>query len=351
MREVPFEKWQLSQLSLRNRLVRSATNMRMAGPKGEVTDALLEVHRRLAEGGIGLDITGHAFVSPEGKVNEGQIGVYDDSLIEGLSRLAEVVHSSGAKILLQLAHGGALARAAKGPRIAPSAFLGAREMTEGEVQEVVEKFVQAARRAREAGFDGVQLHAAHGYLLSAFLSPRMNRRRDRYGGREGGVRVLKEIIEGIKGFSGEGFLVAVKLGVDSGKGGNGPQEVVEVLQGLVASGLQCAEISRGVAPVEEIIREGIKPGEGEAYNLEVALYVKERLPSLPLILVGGLRSFEVVSEVIQKGIEAVALCRPLIAEPELPKRWAEGDRSPARCLSCNRCFTVKEEVFCRRDLP
>ncbi|RLA94565.1 MAG: NADH:flavin oxidoreductase [Deltaproteobacteria bacterium] len=351
MEEVVFGQWRLGQLPLRNRLVRSATNMRMAGPKGEVTDALLEVHRRLAEGGIGLDITGHAFVSPEGKVNEGQIGVYDDSLIEGLSRLAEVVHGSGAKVLLQLAHGGALARAAEGPRIAPSPSLGAREVAEGEVEEVVEKFVQAARRAYEAGFDGVQLHAAHGYLLSAFLSPRMNRREDRYGGREGGVRVLKEIIEGIKALAGDGFLVAVKLGVDGGKRGNGPQEVVEVLRGLAASGLHCAEISRGVAPVEEIIREGVKPGEGEAYNLEVALYVKEHLPSLPLILVGGLRSFEVVLDVIQRGIEAVAFCRPLIAEPELPKRWAEGDRSPARCLSCNRCFTVKEVVACRRDLP
>jgi len=166
---------------------------------------------------------------------------------------------------------------------------------------VVEKFVQAARRAYEAGFDGVQLHAAHGYLLSAFLSPRMNRREDRYGGCEGGVRVLKEIIEGIKALAGDGFLVAVKLGVDGGKRGNGPQEVVEVLRGLAASGLHCAEISRGVAPVEEIIREGVKPGEGEAYNLEVALYVKEHLPSLPLILVGGLRSARAAQAVGRRG--------------------------------------------------
>jgi len=342
-----FEEWRLGKIVLRNRLVRSATNMRMAGPEGEVTEELLEVHRRLNAGGIGLDITGHAFISPEGKVNPGQLGVYDDFLISGLSRLAEAVHREGGKILLQLAHGGSLAREAKGERISPSPFRGARPLSSEEIPDLIEAFVKAALRAKKAGFDGVQLHAAHGYLLAAFLSPRLNRREDEYGGRQGGIRLLKEIIGGIKEACGRDFPVVVKLGPDAPKGGNDVEDIVEILRGLSEGGLDGAEISRGVAPVSEIIVEGVRPGKGEAYNLPCALEVKRGIPDLKVILVGGMRSVEVAERVLEEGIDAVAFSRPLIAEPQLPKRWEKGDHSPSKCLSCNLCFTIKEPVACR----
>lgn len=344
-----FSEARFGKLTVRNRFVRSATNMRMAGPQGEVTEELLKVHARLAMGGVGLDITGHAYISLQGKVNPAQLGVHDDSLISGLSKLARAVHREGGRVLLQLAHGGPLAREAP-ERVSPSAFRGARPLSRWEIPDLIESFVKAALRAREAGFDGVELHAAHGYLLSTFLCPRLNRRKDEYGGREGGVRLLKEIVRAIKAEAGEEFAVLVKLGPDSPKGGNDEEAVVQIIKGLSEEGLDGVEISRGVAPVEEIIAEGIRAGRGEAYNLPCALRVKKALPRLPVILVGGIRSPDTAEGVLKRGIEAVAFCRPLIAEPGLVRRWASGDRTPSRCLSCNRCFKEKDTVVACRSL-
>lgn len=340
-----FEPFRIGPLELKNRLVRSATNMRLCGPKGEVTEALLQVHRALAQGGVGLIITGHAYVSPEGKVNEGQLGIWDDCLIPGLRKLAEISHAHGARAFVQLSHGGALALESR-QRLAPSPFKGAKEMAPEDIQRVIEAFVQGARRAKEAGFDGVELHAAHGYLLSSFLSPKVNRREDCYGGREGGVKLLGEIVGRIKKEVGRGFPVIIKTGPDS-EGGNGPPEVAEALRALVEVGLDGVEISRGVAPREEIMRKGVRAGKDEAYNLPYALKVKEVLGKIPVILVGGIRSLEGAQQALRKGMDAVALSRPLIREPGLPRRWLEGDPSPSDCLSCNLCIEERGPIRCR----
>ena len=344
-----FSPWKIGEVTFRNRLVRSATNMRMAGPRGEITEQLIEVHRELAEGGIGLDVTGHAFVSPEGRANEGQIGVHEDFLSPGLARLAEAVHRAGARIFLQLAHAGMIARPLSGSRMGPYSRRGSKEMTREEIEGVIASFVEGGRRAWEAGFDGVQLHAAHGYLLSQFLSPMINKREDEYGGIRGGVRVLKRIITGIKERAGEGFPVIVKIGMDKEGRGMGEEELIEVIGEILEAGLDGVEISRGATDAKEIIREGIVPHQNEAYNLDVARRVKGIFPSLPVILVGGIRSVEVIEEVLSEGIDAVALCRPLLAEPHLPRRWQEGDRRPSECISCNRCIRVREKVKCRRE--
>ncbi len=342
-----FEPWKIKGIEFRNRLVRSATNMRLAGPRGEVTEELLQVHRRLAEGGVGLSITGHAFVAPQGKVNPGQLGIWDDGLIEGLKELVGVAHRGGARIFVQLSHGGPLAFCSPQERVSPSPFKGAREMTLEEIQGMIKAFIEAAKRAREAGFDGVQLHAAHGYLLSSFLSPKINKRKDSYGGRAGGIRLLGEIIRRIKAEVGPDFPVLVKMGPDNPPGGNGPEELLEILKALVREGLDGVELSRGIAPQQDIIREGVRPFKNEAYNLPWALKVKGNFPELPVILVGGIRSLEWAEDILRQGIDAIALSRPLIREPELPSRWMKGDRSPSRCISCNLCFTIKDPVRCR----
>lgn len=158
--------------------------------------------------------------------------------------------------------------------------------------------------------------------------------------------MLREIVEGIKGEVGRDFPVIVKAGPDS-PGGNGPGEVAEALRALVEVGLDGVEVSRGVAPREEIMREGVRPGQGEAYNLPHALVVKEALGRTPVILVGGVRSPGVAEAVLGRGIDAVALSRPLIREPGLPGRWLAGDPSPSACRSCNLCIKERGPVACR----
>ncbi len=342
-----FESFKIGPLEVSNRMVRSATNMRLAGPSGEVTKELIEVYRKLAKGGVGLIITGHAYVTPQGKVGPGQLGIWSDRLIPGLKALSQAVQEHGAKAIVQLAHGGPLAYAASGERVAPSPLKGARPLEEREIEDLVKAFLQGAMRAKEAGFDGVQLHAAHGYLLSSFLSPKTNVRKDRFGGREGGVRLLGWIIQEIKHHLGDDFPVLVKLGPDSFKDGNTEEDVAAIAFELAKKGLDALEVSKGISPTEDIIRPKVGPGKDEAYNLPCALEVKRKNEGLPLILVGGIRTFEKAEEVVKLGIEAVAFSRPLIAEPDLPKRWKEGDTRPSRCRSCNLCFDVKEPVRCR----
>ncbi len=341
-----FDHWDVKGRRIKNRIIRSATSMRMAGKKGEVTERLIETHRNLSQGGIGIDITGHAFVSPEGRAREGQIGIYEDSLIDGLSKLCDVVHKKDTLILAQISHAGFLADPLYGDPIAPISRKGARSMDLKDISKIIEDFVKASSRAKKAGFDGIQLHAAHGYLLNQFISPLINKRNDEYGGREGGIRLLKEIMKRIREELGDEFIVAIKIGADR-KGGNKKEDIVAILGELKEYGLDLAEISFGVGEYEDIVRKNIKPGENEAYNLDVALYVKKEIPELPLALVGGIRSINTANRIIEMGIDAISLCRPLIRDPYLPRKWENGEVNASDCLSCNRCAMEEGFVRCR----
>ena len=344
-----FEPWRIRAVTVRNRVIRSATNMRMAGSRGEVEDELVAVHATLAEGGVGLDITGHAFVSPEGRAKTGQLGCHDDVLVGGLSRLADAAHGGGAPIILQLSHAGAEAQPLQGVRIAPWTTEGSRSMSTDEVERIADAFVGAARRAVRAGFDGVQLHAAHGYLLNQFLSPLTNKRHDAYWGRQGGIRLLCGIIEGIRAGVDRDVVIAIKAGVDSDIGGNSSADLVHILEELTLSGLDMVEISKGMGPRKEIIKTEVMAYRDEAYNLKAALSVKKSLPDLTVVVVGGVRSVEVAEKIVRDGMDAVAMSRPLLAEPLLPRRWMEGDRRPATCRSCSRCLGEAGAVRCRQE--
>ena len=185
----PFELTQIKGMQLKNRFVRSATYEGMAAQDGACTVSLTDLMIRLAKGGVGLIITSHAYVSPEGQAGPGQLGIYKDDLTQGLKEMVRSVHEHGCPIAAQLSHAGYFAPAKiTGPApLAPSIEKGVskfprKEMTLKDIRHVVEAFGEAARRAKEAGFDAVQILAAHGYLLSQFLSPAFNRRRDQHGG-------------------------------------------------------------------------------------------------------------------------------------------------------------------------
>ena len=187
MNEQLFKPYSIGKMELRNRFVRSGTWEGMAGPEGEITDDLLAFHKRLAAGGVGLIISSFAYITEKGKANPGMIGVYDDSLIPGLKELVDVVHSEGAKFAMQLVHSGSQSKVDTGLGTeAPSAI---KERVTGnlpsplsrdDIKRVITEFATAAGRAKEAGFDAVEIHAAHGYLLSQFLSPYSNQRSDAY---------------------------------------------------------------------------------------------------------------------------------------------------------------------------
>jgi len=214
-----FEATKINSMTIKNRFVRSATWEGMAKDDGTCTKRLVDLMSQLARGGVGLIITGHAYIQKIGKAGPWQSGIYEDRLVPGLRAMTDAVHKRGGKIVLQLAHAGMYANTGiKGDiPFAPSLVSGfrksaIREMTLQDIQHIVEAFGLAAKRAKRAGFDAVQIHAAHGYLLSQFLSPAFNKRQDQYGGSiENRAAVLLEILKSIRKSVGQNYPVLIKM--------------------------------------------------------------------------------------------------------------------------------------------
>jgi 2,4-dienoyl-CoA reductase-like NADH-dependent reductase (Old Yellow Enzyme family) len=344
-----FEHSVINGMELSNRFVRSATWEGMAAEDGSVTPKLTETLVALAKGGVALIITGQAHVLPEGQATPWQLGIYKDELIEGLQEMTTAVHGFGAKIVIQIAHGGTLAsgKLIGRPPLAVSNFEGLsksprEEMTTDYIRGLVVAFADAARRAKAAGFDGVQIHSAHGYLLSQFLSPAFNRRQDEYGGGvDNRARIHLEIYQAIRKAVGEEFPVLIKLnGRDFAENGLGLEDSLRVGRMLADAGLDAIELSGGLLTGGKLSpsRFGIKSEEQEAYFREDAQAFKNEI-NIPLILVGGIRSLEVAERLVEDGVaDYLSMCRPLIREPALINRWKAGDRRRALCKSDNMCF-------------
>ena len=346
-----FNSTTLNAMPLANRFVRSATWEGLAGVDGSATPELIEMLTGLARGEVGLIIPGHAYVSREGQAGLGQLGVYDDSLREGLSAMTAAVHAAGSRVALQLAHAGQAANTGLSglPAVAPSVpeeqgTAACSELDKAGMAALVEAFARAAVRAKETGFDAVQVHAAHGYLLSQFLSPFWNRRTDEYGGPlENRARLLLEVVGAVRAAVGPEYPVLVKINAaDFVENGLTREDSVAVCAMLEAASVDAVELSGGCRPAGETLmpaRKGkIKTADQEVYYRETAQLYKQRV-GIPLILVGGIRSLEVAEELLRSGsADYVALSRPLICEPGLVKRWHEGDRRPAECVSDNACY-------------
>jgi 2,4-dienoyl-CoA reductase-like NADH-dependent reductase (Old Yellow Enzyme family) len=345
-----FEQTAINGMELRNRMVRSATWEGMCKPDGEPTRKLIDFYRRLAEGGVGLIITGFAFVRPDGKQLPGKMGMHTDAFAGKYTQMTEAVHEAGGKIAVQLVHAGGQTDSKNAGRrpLAPSSVKVAQfqeipaELGGDEIDELVVAFGEAARRARTWGFDGVQIHGAHGYLVNQFLSPLTNRRTDSYGGSlENRSRFLFEVYRKIRDTVGSGYPVMIKLNAeDNLDGGLELGDAVEVARGLAGAGIDAIEISAGTPASgdESPVRMNIdRPGK-EAYHLNQARKVKDAA-GCPVMVVGGIRSFEVAEKTVgEAGQDYVSMARPLIREPDLPARWLQGDRRPATCISCNGCF-------------
>jgi len=342
----------IGSVTVRNRFVRSATHDYLADDAGFVTDASVDLFARLAEGEVGLIITGHANVQPSGKASPRQMGVYDDRFVAGLARIPAAVHRFPSKVFLQIAHAGRQTK----PRdcgcvpVSPSRVYDPvtkvmpRELASDEVLELIRDFVSAARRARTAGFDGVQLHAAHGYLLSSFLSPHTNRRTDAWGGTvENRARALLEVLRGVKSVCGRDFPVIVKLNAtDFLEGGLTLDDAVLIARLLEAEGIDGIEVSGGMAEAGRgSVWPGLRSEEEEGYFVADAARIKQAV-RVPVFGLGGIRTLAAAERIVREGlVDLVSLSRPLIRDPFLVRHFREGLSAKSECLSCNKCFNPR----------
>ena len=349
-----FAPTQIGGLDLKNRLVRSATYDGGGDRRGHVTDWQIGIYEKLARGGAGLIVTGLFSVHPTGRLAGHQNIISDDGAVDGLGRLAAAVHRHGGKIAVQLAHGGRECHAYQTyrgrPALAPSQVENDphcdhphRALTGAEIEEIVASFGTAAGRVREAGCDAVQLHGAHAYLVSQFLSHASNRRNDRWGGSlEGRSHFLSEVYLAMRQRVGEDFPLLIKLGVEDGfPDGLRFAEGKTIAEKCMHLGFDAVEVSsglRGQSYTETEFRTGIRNPEEEAYFRSWAAEIRQTA-SAPIIMVGGMRRVATLRGILDNGeADLVALSRPLICEPDLIARWHSGNEAPSRCISCNQCF-------------
>jgi len=349
-----FQPMKIRNMELRNRFVRSATYDQCAEKNGHVTETQIKLFSELADGGISLIITGLTYVHPSGQLAPFESSIANDDCIPGFKSLTAAVHDRGAKIAVQLYHTGRenakFLKVKHQQAIAPS-FVSHdpyftqdyRQMSEDEIWEIVGAFGDAAGRAQEAGFDAVQVHAAHGYLLSQFLSPFTNRRDDKWGGSlNNRLRFHSELCRNMRGKVGEDYPLLIKIGVQDGLPGG--LEFIEgrrAAQLLAKWGFDALEISQGLrgrSYEESEFRTQIDSIEREAYFRPWCREIKSCV-NVPVMMVGGLRTFQLMEQVIQDGeADFISLSRPFIREPHIINEWKSGNRCRATCISCNKCL-------------
>ncbi len=379
-----FEPKSIGRMSVKNRLVRAPTVEKLATDDGHCTPKLMDLYIRLAEGGVGMVITGGAYVQRNGKGLPRQIGLHRDEVINGYRKLTDRMHHYGIKIIAQLFHcgrQGTVEVVGENP-VSPSAVpnvLGVTPtpMNSMQISQAINNFIKASERAKLAGFDGVEIHAAHGYLIHAFLSPRTNKRRDLWGGSlENRMRFLSKVYQGMRKTLGDEYPILLRINCnDFLPDGLGAKEAAEIAERMSSLGVDALELSAGTWETHFYMSRGDIPqnywlyarAEGEekerikarlsqmakevrfkeAYHLEYARGMKKKV-QCPIILVGGLRTVKIMERTLAEGeADFISLCRPLIREPEFPNLIRRGLSDRSSCINCNLCLTDKP-VACRQ---
>jgi 4,4'-dithiodibutanoate disulfide reductase len=378
----PFEPVMLGPLQLRNRIIKAAT-FEGVMPRGAVTQDLIDYHVAVARGGVGLTTVAYCAVSKGGRVNPNTL-VFRDELVPDLAKLTDAVHAEGAAISAQLGHAGLVGSArSKHPTLAPSARFSApamgrvRAATTAELDEIVDQFGTAARVAVAAGFDAVEVHLGHNYLLSSFMSPNLNRRTDQYGGSiENRARFPRRVVETVRtAVDGRAAVLAKFNMADGVPGGLWLDESLEFARLLEADGhLDAIELTggsslangmyffRGDVPMKEfaaaqsrVVGVGLRlfgrrifpyyPFE-EGFFLPYARQFRDAL-SMPLVLLGGINRLDTIEGALGEGFEYVAMARALLREPDLVNKLAAGASTAGLCVHCNKCLpTIYSRTRC-----
>jgi len=388
MTHTVFEHTSFAGIKLKNRIIRSATHEGMADEKGFPIEKLKKLYIRLAKGDAGAIITGYAAVQADGKTSIFAMTMIDnDDSIPAYREITKAVHEYDTPIIMQIAHCGRQTRSTSTglPTVAPSAIRDAffnedmpKELSEDDIDKIIDNFVSAIVRTKKAGFDGAQLHVAHGYLLSEFLSSYSNRRKDRWGGStENRYRIIGEIFKRAKEQVGD-YPILVKLNAyDGRKNGMRIAEAVRIAQMLEKSGCAAIEVSCGVVedglftmrgekmPADAIMEYTFKykklPGIVKAiakpmlkqfmkqpkpllkFNLDAAIQIKMAV-NIPVIVVGGLNNMDDIKYIIEStNIDFVSMCRPFIIEPDIVKKFKKGTQTKSKCILCNYCAIIAEE--------
>ncbi len=377
----PFDEAQLGPLTLRNHFIKAATFEGLA--KGNlVTDRLIAFHRAFAAGGVALTTVAYMAVSPDGQGAPAEIVVRPEA-VPGLRRLAEAVHAEGAAVSGQIGHAGPVAAGTGHVGLAPSrtftplARKFTKAVTDDDIARITRDFARSARLLQDAGFDAVEIHLGHSYLLSSFMSPALNRRTDRWGGSVSNrIAFSRQVTRAVRESVGSSMAVIAKFNmVDGFRGGVWIDDTLEAAQLLESDGvLDALELTggsslknpmylfRGDAPVEEMARAFPQPlrtafrltGKRfmpsypfeEAYFLPFARQFRAKL-TMPLVLVGGVDRLDTVRGALAEGFELVAMGRALLREPDLVARWAGGATTEGLCIHCNKCVpTIYRGTHC-----
>lgn len=380
-----FEPLKIGKVVVPNRIAKSAMVEGLADPEGRPTPEMAKLYRRWSAGGVGLMVTGMAHVLRGWSLTPTELGLYEDSVIEPLRRVTAAAHEHGGKLFVQLCHAPPQILRTKAQRqgsLAPcrgfskATLTWTRAATTADLRTIAQGFGAAARRARLAEADGVQIHAAHGYLLSRFLSPKHNRRTDAWGGSfEKRLAFLRAVYDNVRAEIGSDFPVTVKLNAHDGEaGGLDLAESVRIGRALEEWGIDAIEVSAGTADValsfypnrgglpldlggEFLVRQEprlraaiplLKPYlrrvarkvrlREEAYFWPEATAFARAL-RVPILCVGGIRMRSTAERILTESpVAMVSLARPLVHTPDLPNRWRGGHDGAAGCTSCNRCF-------------
>jgi 2,4-dienoyl-CoA reductase-like NADH-dependent reductase (Old Yellow Enzyme family) len=365
-----FSPGRIGKMTLKNRIVRSAAFEGGGTPTGEVSDDMIRIHRAYAEGGVGLTITGYMAVMQYGKKRT-HVCAYDDRFIPGLRRLAGAVHGvgNGCKIAAEIGHDGTAAvrpgqeafagllispTGEKWPgRINPSGINWAgkkdgHQMTEAEIERFCSDMGHAARRLREAGFDAVEIHGAHHYLINTFLSPFTNRRTDRWGGSlHNRVRIVAESVKQMRKHVGSDFPIIIKLNCDDGPSDNGTPGEIDIhsfpalVEEVIRAGVDAIDISGGEKPGDPM-RMNISDPSSQSFYRRYAEAIKV---DATVILGCGNRNVELLEKIIKQGkVDFFCLARPLVRQPDLAKQWLEGGNASSECINANLCFRRLQET-------
>jgi 2,4-dienoyl-CoA reductase-like NADH-dependent reductase (Old Yellow Enzyme family) len=374
----PFAPAKLGPVTLRNRTIKSAT-FEGAAPGGLVSDQLIDYHLAVSEGGVGMTTVAYLATSPEGRTHADQIHWRPEAL-PGLRRLTEAIHATGALAAAQIGHAGPVANSASNglPSIGPSRHFNALSMrfdqaaTPADLDRIVDDHANAARMAADVGFDAVEVHLGHNYLTSAFLSPKLNHRKDAFGGSLANRATFpRRVAEAVRLAVGNRIAVTAKLNMRDGyRGGFDLDESIPFARMLESDGhLDALELTggssllnpmylfRGDAPVGDMVkymplkaatRLGMRVG-GKAffkeypwqplYFLDQARQFRQEL-SMPLILLGGITDRTDIMTAMDEGFEFVAMARALLREPDLVNRMQEDASTQSRCIHCNKCMAT-----------